>query len=87
MLTITTEKQVIYINIDLLKKRFKSVIITLLKVSTFILSFAGIFWILGTAGASDLDKITTSQIIMQILQGFLYCAVAWVLNFIKLVIE
>ena len=87
MLTITTEKQVIYINIDLLKKRFKNAIIALLKVSTFILAFAGIFWIIGTAGASDIDKITISQTIKQILQGVLCCGVAWVLNFIKLVIE
>ena len=87
MLTISTEKHVINININLLKKRFKSVIITLLRVSTFILAFAGIFWIIGTAGASDIDKITISQTIKQILQGILCCGIAWVLNFIKLVIE
>ena len=87
MLTITTEKQTIYINIDLLKSRLKSAFITLLKVSTFILSFAGIFWIIGTAGASDNDTIPFSQIIIQVLQGFFLCGVAWVLNFIKLVIE
>ena len=87
MLTITTEKQTIYINIDLLKSRFKSAFITLLKVSTYILVFGGIFWIIGTAGASDLDKITTSQITMRIFQGVLCCGIAWVLNFIKLVIE
>ena len=87
MLTISTEKQVIYININLLKSRLKSAIITLLKVSTFILTFAGIFWIRGTAGASDIDRITIQQTIKQLLQGFLCCGVAWVLNFIKLVIE
>lgn len=87
MLTITTEKHTLYINIHLLKKRFKIALIALLRVSTYILAVVGIFWIIGTAGASDLDKITTSQIIMQILQGFLCCSVAWVLNFIKLVIE
>ena len=87
MLTITTEKQVIYININLLKKRLKSAFITLLKVSTFILAFSGIFWIIGTVGASDIDKITISQTIKQILQGFFLCGIAWVLNFIKLVIK
>lgn len=87
MLTITTEKHVIHININLLKKRIKNIIIALLKVSTFILAFAGIFWIIGTAGASDNNTITTSQLFIQILQGFLCCGVAWVLNFIKLVIE
>ena len=87
MLTITTEKQTIYINIDLLKSRFKSAFITLLKVSTYILAFAGIFWIIGTAGASDNNSIPFTQIITQLLQGFLCCGIAWVLNFIKLVIE
>ncbi len=87
MLTITTEKQTIYINTNLLKSRFKSAFITLLKVSTFILAFAGIFWIIGTAGASDNNIITFNEIIIRVLQGFLLCGVAWVLNFIKLVIE
>lgn len=87
MLTITTEKQTIYINIDLLKSRFKSAFITLLKALTTVLTIAGIFWIIGTAGASDNNIITTSQIITQLLQGFLCCGAAWVLNFIKLVIE
>ena len=87
MLTISTEKQTIYINIDLLKKRIKNVFITLLKVSTYILAFAGIFWIIGTVGASDNNTITTSQLFIQLLQGFLCCGIAWVLNFIKLVIE
>ena len=87
MLTITTEKQTIHINTDLLKSRFKSAVITLLKVSTYVLAFSGIFWIIGTAGSSDIDGITISQTIKQILQGFFCCGVAWVLNFIKLVIE
>ena len=87
MLTITTEKQTIYINIDLLKSRFKSAFITILKVSTTILTIAGIFWIIGTAGASDNNTITISQTIKQLLQGFFCCCIAWVLNFIKLVVE
>ena len=87
MLTITTEKHTLYINIDLLKSRLKSAFITLLKASTFILAFIGIFWIIGTAGASDNNTITISQTIKQLLQGFFCCCIAWVLNFIKLVIE
>lgn len=87
MLTITTEKHTLYINIDLLKSRFKSAIITLLKALTYILAFAGIFWILGTAGASDNYNIPFTQIITQLLHGFFLCGVAWVLNFIKLVIK
>lgn len=87
MLTISTEKHTSYINIDLLKSRFKSAFITLLRVSAYILAFAGIFWIIGTAGASDNDLIPFTQIITQLLQGFLCCGIAWILNFIKLVIE
>ena len=87
MLTITTEKQTIYININLLKKRFKNAIISLLKVSTLILAFAGIYWIIGTVGASDNNIITTSQLFIQLLQGFSCCGIAWALNLIKLVIE
>jgi hypothetical protein len=87
MLTITTEKHTLYININLLKSRFKSAVITLLKVSTLILAFSGVMWIIGTAGASDNNTITISQTMIQLLQGFLCCGVAWVLNFIKLIIE
>lgn len=87
MLTITTEKQTIYINIDLLKSRFKSAIITILKALATVLTIAGILVIIGTAGASDNNSITISQTIKQTLQGFFLCGVAWVLNFIKLIIE
>lgn len=87
MLTITTEKHTLYINIDLLKSRFKSAVITILKAFTTVLTIAGILWIIGTAGASDNYNIPFTQIITQLLQGFLCCGVAWVLNFIKLIIE
>lgn len=87
MLTIRTEKQILYINTELLKSRLKSAIITILKAFTMVLTIAGIFLIIGTAGASDNNTIPFSQIITQILQGFFLCGVAWVLNFIRLVIE
>lgn len=87
MLTITTEKQTIYINIDLLKSRLKNAVITILKVLTFLCAFSGVIWIIGTAGASDNNTIPFAQIIIQLLQGFLCCGVAWVLNFIKLVVK
>ena len=87
MLTITYNTKKLYININLLKSRFKSAVITILNVSTYILAFAGILWIIGTAGASDNNTMPFSQIIIQFLQGFLCCGIAWVLNFIKLVIE
>ena len=87
MLTISTEKHTLYINIDLLKKRLKSAIITLLKVSTFICGFGGAIIMLRGAGLHENDLITFTQAIFQIMQGFFLCGIAWVLNFIKLVIE
>ena len=87
MLTITYNTKKLYINIDLLKSRLKSAFITLLKVLTFLCAFSGVIWIIGTAGTSDNNTITILKTIKQILQGFLCCGVAWVLNFIKLVIE
>jgi hypothetical protein len=87
MLTITYNAKKLYINIDLLKSRFKSAVITLFKVSTYILTIAGMVLIIGTAGASDNNSIPFTQIIIQLLQGFLCCGIAWALNFIKLVIE
>ncbi len=87
MLTITTKKQTIYININLLKSRFKSAIITLLKVLTFLCGFGGAIIMLRGAGLHENNSITFLQAILRMLQGFLCCGVAWVLNFIKLVIE
>lgn len=87
MLTITTDKQVIYINTNLLKSRLKKAIISILKVLIVASGFCGAFWIIGTAGASDSNSISFTQIIIQILQSLLCCGVAWVLNFVKLAIE
>ena len=87
MLTITTEKQVIYININLLKSRVKSAVITILKVLVFICGLCGAIIMLRGAGLHENNAITFLQAILRILQGFLCCGVAWVLNFIKLVIE
>lgn len=57
MLTISTETKTLYINIDLLKSKLKKAVITLLKISTTIITIAGIVWIIGTAGASDNNTI------------------------------
>ena len=87
MLTITYNTKKIYINIDLLKSRLKSAIITILKALVFICGFSGAIIMLRGAGLHDNNIITFSQTILRILQGFLCCGIAWVLNFIKLVIE
>ena len=87
MLTITTKKHTLYINIALLKKRLKSAITTLLKVVTTLLIIAGILLVIGTVGASDNNYIPNRIYFGQIFYGFFLCGIAWVLNFIKLVIE
>ncbi len=87
MLTITTEKHTLYINIDLLKSRLKSAFITLLKALTTVLTIAGILVIIGTAGASDNNMIPYLQVITQTLHGFFLCGIAYILNFIRLVVE
>lgn len=87
MLTITTEKHTLYINIDLLKSHLKNVVITLLKALTFICGFCGAIIMLKSTGLHENNSITFLQAILRIFQGFLCCGVAWVLNFIKLVIE
>lgn len=83
MLTITTEKQVIYINLDLLKSRLKKAVISLLKVLSIASGFCGAFWILGTAGKSDLNLISFNQIIFRCLQGLSLCGISYILSFTK----
>lgn len=87
MLTITTEKHTLNININLLKNRFKSAIITLLKVSTIIFAIMGVIWISGGADLLCNNNISLITAFLQIFYGVFFCGVAWVLNFIKLVIE
>ena len=87
MLTITTKKQTIYININLLKNRFKSAIITLLKVSIIIFAIMGAIWISGGTDLLCNNNIGLTTAFLQIFYGVFFCSIAWVLNFIKLVIE
>ncbi len=83
MLTITTEKQVIYINLDLLKSRVKKAVIKVLKILSITSGFCGAFWILVTAGASDNNIISFNQILIQLMQGGIFCGISYILNFIK----
>ena len=83
MLTITTEKQVIYINTNLLKSRLKKAVISVLKVLSIVSGFGGAFWILGTAGASDSNIISFNQILIQLMQGGIFCGISYILNFVK----
>lgn len=87
MLTITYNTKKIYININLLKSRFKSAITTILKVLIFICGFGGFLIMLSGAGLHENNTITFLQAILRIIQGGFVCGVAWVMNFIKLVIK
>ena len=87
MLTITTEKQTIYINIELLKSRFKNAVITILKALVFICGFGGAIIMLRGAGLHENNTITFLQAILRIIQGGFVCGIAYILNFIKLIIE
>ena len=87
MLTITYKTKKLYINIDLLKSRLKSAFITTLKVLVFICGFGGVIIILRGAGLHENNSITFLQAILRIIQGGFVCGIAYILNFIKLVIE
>lgn len=47
----------------------------------------GLLWVVGSAGISDLNIIPFWVVVCRIFQGVLFCGIAYVLNFIKLVIE
>lgn len=83
MLTITTEKHTLYININLLKNRLKGAVITLLKVSTFIFAVYGIFQIIGIEGTSKTTDMPFVEIVIQTLKGVFCCGIAYMLNLIK----
>ena len=58
-----------------------------LKIFTGLFLIYGILLVMGTPGASDRGIITFFQAILQFIKGFSCIIIAWVLNFIKLVIE
>lgn len=87
MLTITTEKQVISIDTNLLKSRVKKAVIFTLKLLSIASGFCGAFLVLGTAGVSDNGTISFNQILNQLMQGGIFCGIGYGLNIIKKVLE
>lgn len=83
MLTIKYNHKYFYINIDLLKIRLKKAVLKLLKVLSIASGFCGVFWILGTAGRSDNYNISVYQILIQLMQGGIFCGISYILNFVK----
>lgn len=87
MMYITYNQMKISVNIALLKSRIKSIVIWILKAMRTTAVISGIFLLLGTAGASDLNNITFSQILYQMFISLLLFGIAYVLEFIKVIME
>ena len=87
MMYITYNQMKISVNIALLKSRIKNIVIWILKAMRTTAIISGIFLLLGTAGASDLNDITFSQMLYQIFVSLLLFGMAYVLEFIKVIME
>lgn len=76
MLTITTLTKTIYIDIELLKSRFKRTVKALLKVLTITSGVAGALWVIGATS----DEISLYQTIIYFLRGGVLCGISCMLN-------
>ena len=83
MLTITTEKQVIYINTNLLKSRVKKAVLKLLKILIFVCGFGGFLIMWSGAGLYEKDAITFSQAFLRLIQGGFVMGFSYILNNLK----
>lgn len=83
MLTITTEKQTIYINIDLLKSRLKKAILKLLVVLKVLIFICGFLIMWSGAGQFEADAITFSQALLRLIQGGFVMGFSYILNNLK----
>lgn len=87
MMYITYSTTKVSVNIALLKKRIKNIVIWILKAMRTTAVISGIFLLLGTAGSSDLDLITFTEILYNFGICLLLFGMAYVLEFIKVIIE
>ena len=87
MMYITYNQMKISVNVALLKSRIKSIVIWILKAMRTTAIISGIFLLLGTAGSSDLNDITFSQMLYQMFISLLLFGMAYVLEFIKVIME
>ncbi len=87
MMYITYNRMKISVNVALLKSRIKSAVIWTLKAIRTTAIISGIFLLLGTAGSSDLDLITFTEILYNFGICLLLFGMAYVLKFIKVIIE
>ena len=75
------------VNIALLKKRIKTVVIWILKAMRTTAIISGIFLLFGTAGSSDLNLITFTEMLYNFGICLLLFGTAYVLEFIKVIME
>ena len=87
MMYITYGNTKVSVNIALLKSRIKNVAIWVLKAMRTTAIINGIFLLLGTAGASDLNDITFSQMVYQMFISLLLFGMAYALEFIRIIME
>lgn len=87
MLYITYGHAQISVNIALLKSRIKNVVIWVLKAMRTTAIISGVFLLLGTAGNSDLDLITFTEILYNIGICLLLFVMAYVLEFMRVIME
>lgn len=87
MMYITYGNTKVSVNIALLKSRIKSIVMWVLKAMRTTAVISGIFLLLGTAGASDLNDITFSQMLYQMFISLLLFGMAYALEFIRIIME
>ena len=87
MMYITYGNTKVSVNIALLKSRIKSIVMWVLKAMRTTAVISGIFLLLGTAGASDLNDITFSQMLYQMFISLLLFGMAYVLEFIRIIMD
>ena len=83
MLTITTEKQVIYINTNLLKSRVKKAVLKLLKVLIFVCGFGGFLIMWSGAGLFENNYISFIDALLRLIQGGFIMGFSYILNNFK----
>ena len=87
MIYITYGNTKVSVNVALLKSRIKNIVIWILKAMRTSAIISGIFLLLGTAGSSDLDLITFTEILYNLGICLLLFGMAYVLEFIKVIME
>lgn len=87
MMYVTYGDTKISVNIALLKSRIKNIVIWILKAMRTTAIISGIFLLLGTAGSSDLDLITFTEILYNFGICLLLFGTAYVLEFIRVIME